>query len=620
MKNLPDKNQLTEICKKLRYNILRSTTAAGSGHPSSSMSATELMAILFFGGLFKYDIKNPDKITNDKVIFSKGHAAPLLYSLFEVAGGISEEELLSLRKFGSKIEGHPTPNFPFADVATGSLGQGLSVGLGMALGLKKKMASYSAGPSNVYVLLGDSEFVEGQIWEALQLASYYKLNNLIGILDVNRLGQRGETMLGWDLDTYEKRITSFGWNVVKIKDGEDLEEIYTAYQKVSNYISNSELPSIIIAKTKKGQGVSFLSDQDNWHGKSLPENKMEEAVRELGDFNRKLKIDLNYRQEDFYPKYDNKDVEEGPDYELGSSIATREAYGDSLVRLGGKYPDLAVLDAETSNSTFAEKFKNKFPDRFFEMFIGEQNMISVALGLSKIGFVPYVSSFAAFLTRGFDQIRMAQYSEGNLKVVGSHAGVSIGADGSSQMGLEDLSMMKSILEGIVLYPSDAVSTFYLVKEIYNINNISYLRLTREKTPVLYGIEEQFRIGGSKVLRSSENDQGLIITAGITLHEALKAYDKLKEKGIDICVVDAYSIKPIDKETIVPLVNKIKKVVVVEDHYPSGGLGESVLQSISGINNVQFIHLAVNQIPHSGKPQELLEFEKIDAKTIMSIFE
>jgi transketolase len=631
------KNNLQELCKLIRYDILTSTTAAGSGHPSSALSATELMATLFFGEHFHYDLENPQNIFNDRIIFSKGHASPLYYSLFHVAGVVSDEALQTLRKFDSNLEGHPTPRFKYADVSTGSLGQGLSIGVGMALGIKlhlrSQMSDVRSREPHVFVLLGDSEMAEGQVWEAMELASHYKLNNLVAILDVNRLGQRGETMLGWNLEVYKNRAESFGWDVIVVEDGHDLDEVNHAF---ANALTPRVSPVMIIAKTKKGKGVSALEDKDNWHGKSLPKDKLDEALKEIGEVDKTLKgavrhpelvLSSDIRRDasgssKTYGKMLNQVQHDNqlpsPNYKQGDLVATREAYGMALADLGKTNDRIVVLDAEVSNSTFADQFQKAFPDRFFEMYIAEQNMISVALGLSKLGFIPYTSTFAAFLTRAFDQIRMIQYSEGNVKVAGSHAGVSIGYDGSSQMGLEDLAMFRSLLESTVFYPSDAVSTYHLVSQAMDAHGVVYIRTTREKTPVLYDANIKFAAGGSQVLKQSDTDIAVVFAAGITLHEALKAYELLQKEGINIAIVDLYSVKPIDVKTIQQFSNKTKNVIVVEDHYPYGGLGEAVLSALSKlkIENLKFTHLCVQKIPHSGSPEELLRFEEIDAEAIV----
>lgn len=602
------------LTKLIRYNILTSTTEAGSGHPTSSLSATELTAVLFFNGFLHYDLENPSYVFNDRVIFSKGHATPLLYSLYQVAGAISRTELLSLRKFDSVLEGHPTPRFKYIDVATGSLGQGLSAGLGMALGIKHhlKTKSISREP-RVWVLLGDSEMAEGQVWEAMQLASHYKLNNLVGILDVNRLGQRGETMLGWDLETYAKRAEAFGWKAVVVEDGHNLEQIHTAYEQA---LQSKDKPVLIIAKTKKGNGVGIFENTDNWHGKSLKSDELEAALKELGEVDENLKGSINKPEVVQLPNSTSPQDLPRPTYSKETPVATREAYGDALIQICKLYPEVVVLDGEVSNSTYAETVKKTNPEQFYEMYIAEQNLVSAGVGLSKLGFKPFISSFAAFFTRAFDQIRMAQYSEANIKLVGSHAGVSIGQDGPSQMALEDIAMMRSVLNSIIFYPSDAVSAYKLFEQSVNQPGIVFIRTTREKTPVLYSNVEEFPIGGSKTLFQSENDTAVIFTAGITLHEAIKAHHQLKEQGINIAIVDLYSIKPVDAEIINDLAEEIKHVVVVEDHYPAGGIGEAVKSVLT--QPCTFHHLAVNKVPRSGSPAELLRYEKIDAQAIVEL--
>ena len=634
-----DKKKLEKICQLIRYDILTSTTAAGSGHPTSSLSAVELMVMLFFNGYFRQDFKDPENIANDRFILSKGHASPLLYSLYHAAGVISYEELMTLRKFGSRLEGHPTPRFPYADITTGSLGQGLSAGVGMALGIKLNVGKDSRVVPKVFVLLGDSEIAEGQVWEAIQLASFYKLNNIIGILDINRLGQRGETMLGWNIEAYEKRIASFGWNTIVIDDGNDLTKVYKAFEKASRFLTSiSRSPTMILAKTIKGKGISFLENKNGWHGKPVPKDMLESALKELG------KVDLKVRGKIIKPNVKLQMTNDPPkarlakggksisNYKLGDQVATRMAYGDALLGLGDANEKIVVLDAEMSNSTYSEKFAKKFPERYFEMFIAEQNMITAALGISKMGFIPFASTFSAFLTRGFDQLRMAQYSTPNLKIVGSHCGVSIGPDGSSQMGLEDISMFRSILNSTIFYPADAISTFKLTKIMAENDGFFYLRTNRKETPVIYGKEEKFKIGGSKIhkvknphfakaSRGKQKSKVLIIAAGITLHKALEAQKKLAEQGIETVVLDCYSVKPLDVQSINQLVKEAKNVVVVEDHYPAGGIGEAVMQVLLAnfkfqISNFKFIHLCVRKIPMSGTPEELLKYEEIDAEAII----
>lgn len=614
--------EIQDLCKLVRHYILTSTTHAGSGHPTSSLSAVELVTTLFFGGYFKQDVAQPHNLHNDKFVLSKGHASPLLYSLYRVAGALTDSDLEKLREANSRLEGHPTPLFPYDDVETGSLGQGLSVGLGMALGINlrtKKLQLKTGNKPKVFVLLGDSEVAEGQIWEAAEVASYYKTNNLVAILDVNRLGQRGETMIGWNLQTYANRFKAFGWNVFIIEDGHNIAEIQKAFQQSLP----DDQPTIFIAKTIKGKGISFLENKENWHGKPVPKERLNEALVELGELN------LNLSGNIVSPTVPTSDIPQTPiatsekvalakHYALHDKIATRQAYGDALVELGHLDESVVVLDAEVSNSTFAESFKKTFPERYFEMFIAEQNMVSVALGLSKIGFKPYVSSFASFLTRAFDQIRMSQYSYTNITFCGSHVGVSIGEDGSSQMGLEDISMFRSILNSTIFYPSDANSALQQLKLLHNQKGINYLRTTRAALPVLYSLEESknMKIGGSKILRQSPDDKVVVLSAGITLHEALKVHDALKNEGISIAVVDLYSIKPIDIETIKRFSHL--PIVVVEDHYLAGGIAEAILSELSKfkIQISNFTNLCVKQIPHSGSPEENLHYQEIDASAIM----
>lgn len=597
--------KLEKISKFLQYYILISTTAAGSGHVTSSLSAVDLMTILFFDK-FRFDWKNPGFINNDRLIFSKGHAAPLFYALWAVAGAIKKSELLTLRKFGSRLEGHPTLAFPFTEAGTGSLGQGLSIGLGMALNAKLEKSPYQT-----YVLMGDGEMAEGQVWEAMQLASHYKLDNLWAIVDVNRLGQSGETILGHDLKKYAERCRSFGWEVLVI-DGHNFDEINSALQKLDK-VKNK--PRMVLAKTFKGKYVSFLENKENWHGKPLGQADLDRALIEVGAVDQKLiqkiKLPKNPKSKiQITNKFQNPN---SINCKLGEEIATRKAYGDALVKLGEANKNIVVLDGDTKNSTYSEFFKNKFPERFFEMFIAEQNMVGAAIGLSRRGKTPFVSTFAAFFTRAFDQIRMANYSNTNIKFIGSHAGVSIGQDGVSQMGLEDLAMFRSILGSAVLYPSDAVSTEKLVQLMAEHFGIVYMRTTRAATPVIYNIKENFTIGGSKVLRQSKKDVATIVSAGITLFEALKAYEELKKKNIFVRVIDLYSIKPVDKKTLLRAAKETGMIITVEDHYLEGGLGSAVLEALEGKFPVEV--LAVRKMPKSGSPQELLDYEEISAKVI-----
>lgn len=600
-------NKLEEISKLLRYYILTSTTEAGSGHPTSSMSAVELMATLFFGGYLKYKLDDPTYINNDRVIFSKGHASPLYYSLWAAAKAIDPNELMTLRKINSDLEGHPTSSFKFTDAATGSLGQGLSAGVGLALNSKYLDKS----GYRTYVLLGDGELSEGSIWEAANIASHYKLNNLIAILDCNKLEQASETILGWDLQTYKQRFESFGWYVIEVDDGHDVQKVITAFEQIKN---STEKPICIIAKTIKGKGVKKIEDKVEWHGKALKREELENAMHDLGKIN--FNIDCNVEAPTEFripePAVGNFNWTE---YGMGEFIATRKAYGNALNALAEKYPNMVVMDGGTQNSTHSEDFQKKNPERFFDMYIAEQNMVSAALGLSRVNKIPFVSTFAAFFSRAFDQIRMSQYSDSNIKFVGSHAGVSIGEDGSSQMGLEDISMFRSVQDCAVLYPSDAVSmerAVYLAAE--HKGNV-YIRSTRMETPVLYSNDNAFKIGGSKIVRESVYDSITVVGAGVTLHEALKAYEILKEKNIFIRVVDLFSVKPIDYNTLSKCIRETKAILIVEDHYPEGGIAEAIRSELANVKTKIF-SLSVNKMPHSGKPMELLDYEEISSKYIV----
>lgn len=607
------KNNLKELAKLVRYYIIRCTTAAGSGHPSSSLSATDLMTTLLFGGFFAADLNNPSNPTNDRLIFSKGHASPLFYSLYAAAGQVSEKELLTLRQFGSRLEGHPTMEFPYTEAATGSLGQGLSIGLGMALNAKLNKLDY-----NTFVLLGDSEMAEGSVWEALQIAAHYKLNNLIGILDVNRLGQRGETMYGHHADAFAQRVSSFGWKTIVV-DGHNLDKITAAYAQA---FESKDAPVMIIAKTVKGKGVQLMEDKDGWHGKAMKPPEALEAIKGLG------KIDLELSGVVLEPENtlpaslfgeESKIItkKELVPYQLGDKVATRKAYGNALVRLYPQYPNMVVLDAETSNSTYAEFFKQAHPERFFEMYIAEQNMVGTALGLSRRGNIPFVSTFAAFFSRAADQIRMSQYANSNLKFVGSHAGVSIGEDGASQMALEDIALFRCQLDSVVLYPSDAMATEKLVAAAAEHEGNVYLRTTRAETPVIYSSDEPFMIGGSKVVRESKQDVVTIVGAGITLFEALKAYDILQKEAILVRVIDLYSIKPLDVATLKRAAQETKALIVVEDHFVEGGIGEAVMAALAECQTPVY-SLAVKKLPRSGKPEELLAYAEIDCQAIVRL--
>ena len=598
---------MRRLAQQLRVDSIRCSTAAGSGHPTSSMSAADLMAVLLTKHL-RYDFANPGAANNDRLVFSKGHASPLLYSLYKAAGAISDDEFLTFRKFGSRLEGHPVPVvLPWVDVATGSLGQGLPIAVGMALNGKY----LDKLPYRVWVLLGDSETAEGSVWEAMDKAWYYKLDNLTAILDMNRLGQRGPTELEWNSSVYAARAGAFGWHTLEI-DGHNFEEIDKAYQQA---IAHSGQPTLIIAKTVKGSGVSLVADKDGWHGKPLNAEQAAEAVKELGGESN-LTVSCA-KPADLQPaKISGQCKFELPRYE--NPIATREAYGDALKALGAARGDVVVVDAEVGNSTFADKFAKAYPERFFEIFIAEQAMLGAAVGLASRGKVVFGSTFAAFLTRAYDFIRMAAVSRANIRLCGSHAGVSIGEDGPSQMALEDLAMMRAVHDSTVLYPSDGVCAAHLVEKMASLPGISYMRTTREKTAILYGNDESFPVGGSKVLRRSEKDKATIVAAGITLHEALKAYDQLHAGGIAVRVIDAYSVKPIDVATLVTAARETGTIIVVEDHWPEGGLGDAVLEAYTrnGGPLPRVIKLGVRSMPGSGTPQQLLDAAGISARHIV----
>jgi transketolase len=595
---------LKGIANQLRIHSIEATTAAGSGHPTSCCSAADLVAALFFGHM-RYDPKNPHFYNNDRFILSKGHAAPLLYAAWAENGFLPVAELVKLRQFNSDLEGHPTPRLAFVDVATGSLGQGLGVGVGTALAARQDKLDY-----NTYVLMGDGEIAEGAVWEAASLAGTYNLNNLIAIVDANRLGQSQETAFGHDINIYRDRFKAFGWRVEEV-DGHDIEEII----EVLGGVGLDDKPLAIIAKTYKGAGVSFLQDKEGWHGRPLTKEEAAKAVAELQPSS-KSGLGAPIAAPNQLPQPNlTAPTAFGPiSYQLGDQLATREAYGNALLRIGETDPRVLSVDGDTQNSTFSEKFFKKFPDRTIECYIAEQNMVAVGMGLAARGHVPFASTFAAFFTRAGDQIRVAGISESNLKLAGSHVGVSIGEDGPSQMALEDLALMRAIVGSTVLYPSDAVATEKLVEQMALHKGICFLRTSRPKSPVIYGNEEQFPIGGAKVLRTG--NKATVVAAGVTLFEALKAADQLKAEGITITVVDAYSVKPLGKKEILAAARQTGNVVItVEDHYAEGGLGDAVAGELS-CEGVKVHKLAVNGIPRSGHPAELMAAFGIDAAAIV----
>ena len=610
---------IAELGRQLRVDSIRCTTSAGSGHPTSSMSAADLMAVLLVSYL-KYDWDDPRNPNNDRLIFSKGHASPLLYAMYKAAGVITDEELMTLRKFGSRLEGHPKPlqsvenhgaphGLPWVDVATGSLGQGLPVAVGMALSGKY----VDKLPFSMWVLLGDSELAEGSIWEAFDKAGYYKLSNVIAILDMNRLGQRGPTEFGWDAPVYAARARAFGWHAIEI-DGHDTAAIDEAYKKA---LAQTEKPTLIVAQTVKGSGVSLVANKEGWHGKALSPDQAKEAIMELGG-ERHIIVSVAKPALLKPATLPAAQLLKLPVYMTGTEEATRKAFGDALVAVGSNRPDVVVLDGEVSNSTFTEEFDKAYPGRFFEIYIAEQQLVSAALGLSVLGKIAFAATFSAFFTRAFDQIRMAAVSDANVRLCGSHAGVSIGEDGPSQMALEDLAMMRAVHGSTVLYPCDANQTAHLVAAMVDLPGISYLRLTRAKTAVIYSANETFPIGGSKVVRYSDADQVTIIAAGITLHESLRAYEQLKSEGILVRVIDAYSVKPIDKEVLLQAAQATGgRLVVVEDHWYEGGIGDAVLDAFVGVMETipTVVKLAVSSIPTSGTPAQLLSAAGIDADHI-----
>ena len=606
--------QWYELAQQLRADSIRATTEAGSGHPTSSMSAADLAAVLVSAHL-RYDFARPEHSNNDHLILSKGHAAPLLYALYKAVGAISDEELLTLRKLGSRLEGHPTPALPWVDVATGSLGQGLPIGVGIALAGKV----LEKAPYRVWVILGDSEMAEGSVWEAMARASDAGLGNLIAIVDVNRLGQRGPTALGWDTAAYAARARAFGWRAIEI-DGHDLEQIDRAY---SDAASGGDQPTMIVARTVKGRGVSILADKDDWHGKPLKKEQLDEVLRELGG-RRDIRVNVQSPPDGSASRADGSAGQPSatgtpPEYELGSKMATRQAYGEALRALGADRQDVVAIDAEVGNSTYTELFGKEFPDRHFQAYIAEQQMVATAVGMSVRGFVPFAATFACFLTRAYDFIRMAAISRANIRLCGSHAGVSIGEDGPSQMALEDLAMMRAVGGSTVLYPCDANQTWKLVQAMADRPGISYVRTTRAGTPVIYEPGESFPVGGSKILRRSERDAVAVVAAGITVQETLKAYDELEQAGTAIRVIDAYSVKPIDAETLRTAARECAGgIVVVEDHWPEGGLGSAVLEAFAdGTAPLPRVRLlGVRELPGSGTPAELLDASGISARHIV----
>jgi transketolase len=602
-------NALHNKATQLRIESVRATSEAGSGHPSSCCSAADIVAALFFS-VMRYDPKNPKAPNSDRFVLSKGHAAPLLYAAWAEAGLFPKSELLKLRTLTSDLEGHPTPRLSFVDMATGSLGQGLPVGIGIALNAK----FVDKLDHRTYVLMGDGESVEGSVWEAAEVARHHGLDNLCAIVDVNRLGQSDPTMLQHDMESYRSRWAGFGWQALVV-DGHDLSALLAAFDTAAG---TKGKPTVLLAKTFKGKGISFMENHPSWHGKPVP--KGEETQKAIDELTKQLKpsstaISIKKPSTPAQGPSSISPLPPSP-YKIGDTAATREAFGNALEALGAVNPLVVGLDADVKNSTYTDKFGKKFPNRFFESFIAEQNMLGAAAGLAACGKIPFVATFAAFFTRAYDFIRMAAISGSNIKLVGTHVGVSIGEDGPSQMGLEDIAMMAAQPGVTVLYPSDATCTYRLVETAATHKGMVYIRAGRPKSPVLYGPDETFHIGGSKVIRQSASDVLTIVAAGVTLFEALKAYDTLKAAGVSVRIVDLYSIVPIDRTTLLDSARATQgRILTVEDHYAHGGLGDAVLSAV-GPEGIKVHKLAVRTIPHSGKPDELVDHFGIGARSIV----
>jgi transketolase len=597
--------QMVELGQQLRVDAVRCSAAAGSGHPTSAMSGADLMAVLLARYL-RYDMNDRNNPHNDHLIFSKGHASPLLYAMLRAAGAITNEELLSYRKFGSRLEGHPTPRLPLVEVATGSLGQGLPIGVGMAMA----GARLDRLPYRIWVLVGDSELAEGSIWEAFEFAGHEQLDHLTAIIDVNRLGQRGPTRHQWDTAAYARRISAFGWHTIEI-DGHDPTEIDRAYAEAVNTTGQ---PTAILARTHKGRGASEVEDKEGMHGKPL--KHPEAAIEELGGV-RDMTISVPPPADTSPPNSFGAGTLTMPRFEVGDKVATRTAFGKALAAIGAARGDVVVLDGEVSDSTRTELFADEHPERFFECYISEQQMISLAVGMQARRWKPYAATFAAFLSRAYDFVRMAAISRANLRLSGSHAGVAIGQDGPSQMGLEDLALFRAVHGSTVLYPCDANQAAHLTAAMADVDGISYLRTTRGNTPVIYGPAERFPIGGSRVLRSSSTDRVTIVGAGVTVHEALKAVDELASRDISARVIDLYSVKPVDVETLRDAARDTGRIVTVEDHWPEGGLGDAVLSAFADGSPAPLLRkLAVRNMPASATPEEQLHAAGIDASAIV----
>jgi transketolase len=606
----PSLDSLRNAATRLRIDCVRATAEAGSGHPTTCLSAAEIVATLFFAEM-RYDPREPQNPDADRFVLSKGHAAPILYAAWAEAGAFDRAELTKLREIHSDLEGHPTPRLPFVDVATGSLGQGIAAAMGVALNARRIQSEY-----RTYVLLGDGETAEGSVWEAAQMGAYQRLDNLCGITDVNALGQSQPTQWGHDVEAYAARWRAFGWHAIAV-DGHDIMALLRAFAEARR---TKGRPTMILAKTVKGKGVSVIEGKEGWHGKPL--KKGEELDRAIAELEKQLvqggppseipKPPAKQREE---PRFDPASLPP-PAYKQGDSVATREAYGTALAKLGAD-PRVVALDADVKNSTFSDRFEKAHPDRFYQAFIAEQVMVGAAMGFAARGAIPFPSTFACFLTRAADFIRMTGISNLNVKFAGSHAGVSIGEDGPSQMGLEDLALMRAVPTCTVLYPCDAVSTERLVTLAAYHPGPVYIRISRPKTPVTYDLSERFAAGGSKVLRSSGDDVVTVVAAGITVFEALKAHDELKREGISIRVIDAYSVQPIDAATLLASARETNgAIITVEDHYARGGLGDAVSEAVSP-EGISVHRLAVAEIPRSGKPEELIDRYGISARAIVA---
>jgi transketolase len=590
---------------QLAVDSIRCTTAAGSGHPTSSMSAAHLTAVLYADHL-RTHVSDPDDPANDRFVLSKGHAAPVLYAALKAIGAISDEELLTLRRFGSPIQGHPAPvpELPWVDVATGSLGQGLPIGVGMAFAMR-----LDGSPGHAWVMLGDSEMAEGSVWEAMETASFHRLHGLTAILDLNGLGQRGPTMHGRDADVFRDRAVAFGWHAIEI-DGHDVAEIDAAYSEARS----ADRPTLIVARTEKGHGVSFLANAEGWHGKALSREQAAAAIEELGG-ERHLTI-TPPKPESFIPiEPSAARAVEPPAYD--GPIATRKAFGDALAWLAGSRPGVVVLDGEVGNSTYTDDFHEVAPERFFEVYIAEQTMVGAQIGMQALGKTAFSATFGAFFTRATDFLRMGAIGRADLRLCGSHAGVSIGEDGPSQMALEDLATMRALHSSTVLYPADGNATVKLVAAMCDLPGISYIRTTREATPSLYGSDEGFPIGGSKTLASGPDDRVTLVGAGVTLHACMGAAAALSAEGIAVRVIDCYSVKPIDGSTLRRALEETGAIVVVEDHRIEGGIGDAVLEALAATGSLsgRVVKVAVTQMPGSGSPEELRAWAGIDEASI-----